>query len=99
MGLSYYVVEKCEKWEYNIFERSEKNMTKEQKRKNFKRIAESRVNEILDKLQSLQNLTNTSFYFYDSEDIEKIFTSIEIELNNTLQVLKGIKKKGFNLYE
>lgn len=72
-------------------------MTSKQKRDNFVRISEQRVNEIIDKLQSLQNLTNKSFYEYDNKDIEKIVSSIQSELDNTLLILKGIKKKGFNL--
>lgn len=72
-------------------------MTSKQKRDNFVRISEQRVNEIIDKLQSLQNLTNKSFYEYDNKDIEKIVSSIQRELDNTLLILKGIKKKGFNL--
>ena len=72
-------------------------MTSKQKRDNFVRISEQRVNEIIDKLQSLQNLTNKSFYEYDNKDIEKIVSSIQSELDNTLLILKGVKKKGFNL--
>ena len=72
-------------------------MTSKQKRDNFKRISEQRVNEIIDKIVSLQNLTNKSFYEYDNKDIEKIVSSIQNELDETLLILKGIKRKGFNL--
>lgn len=72
-------------------------MTKQQKRDNFVRISEKRVNEILDKLVSIQNLTNKSFYSYDNKDIEKIIGTIQKELDNTLLILKGVKRKGFNL--
>lgn len=72
-------------------------MTKQQKRDNFVRISEKRVNEILEKLVSIQNLTNKSFYSYDNKDIEKIIGSIQKELDNTLLILKGVKRKGFNL--
>ena len=72
-------------------------MTSKQKRDNFKRISEQRVNEIIDKIVSLQNLTNKSFYEYDNKDIEKIVSSIQSELDETLLILKGIKRKGFNL--
>ena len=72
-------------------------MTSKQKRDNFKRISEQRVNEIIDKIVSLQNLTNKSFYEYDYKDIEKIVSSIQKELDDTLLILKGIKRKGFNL--
>ena len=72
-------------------------MTSKQKRDNFKRISEQRVNEIIEKISSLQNLTNKSFYEYDNKDIEKIVSSIQSELDDTLLILKGIKRKGFNL--
>ena len=72
-------------------------MTSKQKQDNFKRISEQRVNEIIDKIKSLQNLTNSSFYAYDNKDIEKIVSAIQHELDDTLLILKGIKRKGFNL--
>lgn len=72
-------------------------MTKQQKRDNFVRISEKRVNEILDKLVLIQNLTNKSFYSYDNKDIEKIIGTIQKELDNTLLILKGVKRKDFNL--
>ena len=50
---------------------------KENKKENFKRISENRVTKILNLLDQLTNLTNTSFYEYSDEDIEKIFTAIE----------------------
>lgn len=50
---------------------------KENKKENFKRISENRVSKILNLLEQLTNLTNTSFYEYSDEDIEKIFSAIE----------------------
>lgn len=50
---------------------------KENKKENFKRISENRVTKILNLLDQLTNLTNTSFYEYSDEDIEKIFNAIE----------------------
>lgn len=47
------------------------------KRENFKRLAEKRTQNILDDLRILTNLTNTSNYDYDEEDVKKIFTAIE----------------------
>lgn len=58
----------------------------ENKKDNFKRIAENRVNKILDLYKQLGNLTNNSFYEYTNEEIEKIFQELEKEL-------KGTKKK------
>ncbi len=50
---------------------------KENKKENFKRISENRVSKILVLLSQLTNLTNTSFYEYTDEDIEKIFAAID----------------------
>lgn len=50
---------------------------RENKRENFKRISESRVSKILVLLEQLTNLTNTSFYEYTNEDVNKIFSAIE----------------------
>lgn len=47
------------------------------KRENFRRLAEKRTQNILDDLRILTNLTNTSNYDYDEEDVKKIFTAIE----------------------
>lgn len=72
----------------------------ENKKENFKRISENRVNKILQLLDQLSNLTNTSFYEYTEEDIEKIFSTIEAESNKTKSILlnaKSKKKKKFEL--
>jgi hypothetical protein len=52
------------------------------KRENFKRIAESRTNKILAMVELLGNLSNTSFYEFNEEEIEKIFSTIQESLNN-----------------
>ena len=43
------------------------------KKDNFKRIAEKRTNKIIESISKLQNLTNTYFYEYTDEQIEAIF--------------------------
>ena len=52
-------------------------MDVETKRANFKRLAEKRTQTIIDELRILTNLTNTSNYEYDEEDVKKIFSAIE----------------------
>ncbi len=52
-------------------------MNKEEKTKNFKRIATSRTNNILEKLRILSNCANRSSYEYSKEEIDKIFSAIE----------------------
>ena len=41
------------------------------KQENFKRIATNRVNKIIDLISKLQNLSNSSFYEYTDEQINR----------------------------
>jgi hypothetical protein len=52
----------------------------DQRKENFKRIAESRTNKIIDLIQLLGNLKNKSFYDYTDDQIMQIFEIIENEL-------------------
>jgi protease II len=47
------------------------------KRERFVRIAEKRVNTIIEALLKLENCSNTNNYKYNEEDVKKIFTEIE----------------------
>ena len=72
------------------------------KRDNFKRISENRVSKILVLLSQLTNLTNTSFYEYTEEDINKIFDTLEEEMKKSRDILlrtndKNKKNKRFEL--
>ena len=51
------------------------------KKENFKRIAENRVSKIIELISKLHNLSNTSFYEYTDDQIDKIFDSIQKELD------------------
>ena len=51
------------------------------KQENFKRIAESRTNKILESISKLKQFKNTSFYEYTDEQIESIFNAIQSELD------------------
>lgn len=66
------------------------------KRENFKRIAESRTNKILAMIDLLGNLSNTSFYEFNLEEIDKIFSTIQEALSNQknkFTILNSSKKK------
>ncbi len=63
------------------------------KQENFKRIAESRVNKIIAMVSSLENLTNTSYYEYNDEQVEAIFAAIQEQLDKTKTKFTQ-KKKG-----
>lgn len=74
----------------------------ENKRENFKRISENRVSKILTLLSQLTNLSNSSFYEYNDEDIEKIFEAINNEAQRSKELLlrsndKKRKNKRFEL--
>ena len=50
---------------------------KEERNKNFKRLAEKRVTRVLEDLRILSNLSHTSLYSYSDDEVRKIFTAIE----------------------
>lgn len=69
------------------------------KKANFIRIAESRTNRIIECLNLLGNLSNSSYYEYTSEQIDAIFFAIEEELASQKArfAAKEPKKKKFRL--
>ena len=69
------------------------------KKDNFKRIAEKRTNKIIESISKLQNLTNTSFYEYSSEQIDAIFDAIQKELENQRSIFEKDKKKEKKRFE
>ena len=48
------------------------------KKDNFKRIAENRTNKIIDMISLLGNLSNRSFYEYTDDQINSIFKGFHI---------------------
>lgn len=62
------------------------------KHDNFKRIADKRLDRIVDSISSLRNFTNTSFYEYSDEEIALIFETIQKELDATKEAFE--KQKG-----
>ena len=72
----------------------------ENKKENFKRISENRVSKILNLLSQLTNLTNSSFYEYTDEEIEKIFNAIDKGAKKSKKILlksNNKKNKRFEL--
>ena len=69
------------------------------KKDNFKRIAEKRTNKIIESISKLQNLTNTYFYEYTDEQIEAIFEAIQEELDNQKKIFEDNKKKEKKRFE
>lgn len=64
------------------------------KQENFKRIANNRVNKIVDLISKLHNLSNTSFYEYTDDQIDEIFNLIQNELDKQKELFDKDKKKG-----
>lgn len=63
------------------------------KQENFKRIADNRVNKIVDLISKLHNLSNTSFYEYTDEQINEMFNLIQNELDKQKQLFDNDRKK------
>lgn len=63
------------------------------KQENFKRIAENRVNKIIDMISKLENLNNTSFYEYSDDQMENIFKAIQNELDKQKELFNKSKKR------
>lgn len=72
----------------------------ENKKNNFKRIAENRTNKIINMISLLGNLDNTSFYEYTNEEVDAIFDAIQKELDKQHERLtqSNSKKKRFELW-
>ena len=66
-------------YEYIVWRYGMKN--EETKRDKFVRIAEARTNKIINMIQLLGNCSNQSLYEYSQKDINKIFNTIQTELD------------------
>ena len=53
----------------------------ETKREKFVRIAEAMTNKIINMIQLLGNCSNQSLYEYSQKDVNKIFNTIQTELD------------------
>lgn len=74
----------------------------ETKAEKFRRLAEARVNKIIAMLRLLGNLSKTGFYEYDRDQVEQIFTALQLELiKNKMRFLQSQreKRKRFSLSE
>jgi hypothetical protein len=69
------------------------NKAKESKRERFIRIVERRVNNILNKLDSLGKCSNKKNYDYDDEDVKIIFKAIDSKINEIKELYKYTNKK------
>jgi len=68
---------------------------KETKNGKFTRLAELRVNAILDQFRKLGNLSNTRNYEFNDEQVAKMFAEISRALKKTRELFE--KDKGFTV--
>ena len=78
---------------------AEKNTASEVRRRRFIRIAELRVNRILDNLDTLGSCSNRRNYEYSAEDVKRIFNVIDKKLKETRLLFQDTSsnKKRFKL--
>jgi len=68
---------------------------KETRNDRFRRLAEVRVNNVIDKLRILGQLGNRRVYEYSDEDVEKMFRAVERELKKARsQFARGKKDEN-----
>jgi len=67
-----------------------------EKKERFKRIASSRVDSILVKLDSLSKCANKYNYDYEVSDVDKMFKEIKLAVSNTEKCFRIVldSKKG-----
>ena len=71
-----------------------KNETKEQR---FKRVAEKRVQNVINSLRSLSQLANNKVYQWNNDQLEKIRKAIEKEIDNCKKSFKDPSSILFRL--
>ena len=71
---------------------------KESKRDRFIRLADARTNKIINMINLLGNLSNTSSYEYTSEGVERIYNTILMELEKSKNRFRiSVKPSTFSL--
>ena len=71
--------------------------TMNNKRDRFVRLASYRTNEVLRKLKTLGNCSNSSAYEYTEEEMKKIFSEIDKSLRHVKAKFHFPKKPEFKL--
>ncbi len=72
-------------------------MEKETKKERFKRVAEKRVQNIINAIRSLSGLSNKKVYEWETKQLEKIWKAIEQEIGNCKGSFKDPESKIFKL--
>ena len=72
-------------------------MEKETKKARFKRVAEKRVQNIINAIRSLSGLSNKKVYVWENGQLEKIWKALEKEIMDCKNSFKDPGKKIFKL--
>ena len=68
----------------------------ESKSEKFKRLSMEKKEKIEKAIENLENLSNKSAYDYTDEEVEKMFSYLELKLSKTKEKFKGNKSSGFS---
>lgn len=63
------------------------------KKEKFKKLAESRTNEVLRRLKILGNCSNRSVYHYDDVDVQRMFNAIDNKIREIKSKFRTSKSK------
>ena len=61
----------------------------ESKNDRFVRLAESRVNSVIEKIHLISNLSNRRNYEYSKEEVMELFEAIEIEIQQSKKLFEA----------
>jgi hypothetical protein len=72
-------------------------MEKETKQERFKRVAEKRVQNVLNGIRSLSQCANPRVYAWDDKQLKKIFDAIDRELARCRESFNDPEARAFKL--
>lgn len=72
-------------------------LMKESPSERFRRVAEIRTKRLLKEIELLSNLSNKNHYNFSEQEIEKIFSTLEISLKEARYRFAFKRSKEFNL--
>ncbi|MFC1551060.1 hypothetical protein ACFL6P_00710 [Candidatus Latescibacterota bacterium] len=67
------------------------------KQQRFKRIAEKRVQRVLDSLRSLSQCSNKRMYEWEDDQLQKIWSAIENEIAKSKSRFENARPEEFRL--
>lgn len=72
-------------------------MEKETKKERFKRVGEKRVQNIIKSIRSLSGLSNKNVYEWETAQLDKIWKTVEKEIESCKESFKDPEAKVFKL--